>query len=44
MAEDLEPAKRVRGTVDGKLLRGDIRGGGFLLSQLNRIPAGGKPS
>lgn len=42
-AGDLLPRSRVRGTGTEKLLRGDMKGGGFFLNQCHRIVAEGRP-
>lgn len=42
-AGDPEPTSRARGSADGKSLRGDIQGRGFLLNWPKRNFAGGRP-
>ena len=40
----MQPESRVRGSVGGKLPRGDIKGGGFLINRPHRILAEGQPT
>ena len=40
---DLQLVRRVRGSLDGKLLRGDIDGRGILAKATYRILAKGRP-
>lgn len=42
-AGDLWPRSTVKGSMDGKLLIGDIKGRGFLPNLLNRIVDEGRP-